>query len=446
MNNVRDFIKTLKIYEDDIVVLACSYGPDSMCLLDILIKANLNIVVAHVNHKIRKESDDEYLNLQKYCQENGLIFEGTSIPNYPKENIENYARNFRYNFFETIVKKYNAKYLFTAHHGDDLVETILMRLSRGASLKGYSGFAKIRNKNGYYIVRPLVYITKDEIIEYVNDLDIPHAIDKTNLENNYTRNKYRNRILPLLKEINPDIHKKYIKFSDTLNEYNDYIEKETDDLYSKLYFNNHLDLNDFNLLPLLLKKTLLNKILLSIYNDEINRITDKHIAMILKICDDQSGSVICTLPSNIVVNRFYNILEFKKNDIKLDNNKYTYILEDEVILKNSRIFKKSEEKIIKSNYIIRLLSKELTLPLIVRNYQKDDIIKIKNGTKRIKDILINSKIPRFERYSIPIVCDSSNNVLWIPGVKKSKFDKNINEEYDIILKYVKKDKENYDEK
>ena len=187
MDNVNEFIKSLNISEDEYVVLACSYGPDSMCLLDILIKNGINVVVAHVNHKLRKESDQEYVDLEEYCLKNNIIFEGSIIDKYPKGNIEAYGRSFRYNFFESIVKKYKAKYLFTAHHGDDLIETILMRIARGASLRGYAGFKKNTKLDNYYLVRPLIYLTKEDILNYVENLDIPYAIDNTNLELIHTR-------------------------------------------------------------------------------------------------------------------------------------------------------------------------------------------------------------------------------------------------------------------
>jgi len=161
MEEVINYVKSLNI--NSIIVLACSYGPDSMCLLDILNKLGIKVIVAHVNHKLREESDLEYELLKKYCEINNLVFEGYTINDYPKGNIENIARIKRYNFFEKIIKKYKSDYLFTAHHGDDLIETILMRILRGGSIYSYLGFSSIVEKNGYKIARPLIYLTKDEI-------------------------------------------------------------------------------------------------------------------------------------------------------------------------------------------------------------------------------------------------------------------------------------------
>lgn len=439
MKDVNNFINSLEIYDDDKVVLACSYGPDSMCLLDILIKNHFNVVVAHVNHKLRKESDQEYLDLEDYCHKNNIIFEGTIIDKNPEGNSEEYYRNFRYDFFKKIMSKYKAKYLFTAHHGDDLVETILMRLSRGASFSGYAGFKMLSKVDNYMIARPLIYLTKDEIMDYVNNNHIPYSIDATNLTDDYTRNRYRHSILPVLKEINPKVHQKYLKFSNTLNEYNDYIENEVKNLYSKLYLNNRLDLNEFNILPSLLKKELLRYILLNLYQNNINSINDKHLYLIFDLIENDKRNCFINLPNNIIVSKYYNILEFNYNN---EYEGYDHILEDSIDIDNYHIFKVDQTDLIKSNYLIRLNSKEISLPLHVRTRLTADKMALKNGTKKVGEILSEKKLSTKERNRIPIVCDGEEKILWIPGIKKSKFDKQITEEYDIILKCIKKGEKN----
>jgi len=441
MEEVISFINSLNILEDELVVLACSYGPDSMCLLNILKSLNINVVVAHVNHKFRIESDQEYIDLKNYCDKNSIIFEGIEIKEDIVGNTEEYFRNFRYDYFKKIVNKYNSRYLFTAHHGDDLVETILMRLSRGSSFGGYAGFKNKLKVNNYEIVRPLIYITKEDIMKYVKLNNIPYAVDETNLESIYTRNRYRNQILPILKDINPKVHKKFIKFSYLINEYNDYLIKEVDTLYSNLYINNRLDLNDFNILPVLLKKELLRKILFNIYDNNISLINDKHLDLIFDLISNEKVNSFINLPNNIIVRKYYNILEFNSN--KCVNN-YDYVLEDKVIVNNISISMESNTNIIKSNYLIRLNSKDINLPIHVRNRYVGDKIILKNGTKKVGEVLSESKMPKMIRDSYPIVVDSNGKILWIPGIKKSKFDKQISEDYDIILKCVKKG-EDYEE-
>ena len=121
-------IKIDEVFEfsnNDTIVIGCSSGPDSMSLVDMLLKVrekyNLQLVVAHVNHNVRKESYEEAEYLKQYCLDNNLVFESMVIEEYGDDNFHNEARNIRYNFFENLIHKYDGNYLMTAHHGDDLI-------------------------------------------------------------------------------------------------------------------------------------------------------------------------------------------------------------------------------------------------------------------------------------------------------------------------------------
>lgn len=441
MNEAVKFIKSLKIGEES-VVLACSYGPDSMVLLDLLQKENLNIIVAHVNHKLRTESDDEEIKLKEYCLQNNLILEDMCINEYPKGNTEMNARVIRYKFFEQVLKKYNSKYLFTAHHGDDLIETVLMRLTRGASFKGYAGFTDKNKQNNYEIVRPLIYTTKEDIILYAENNHISYAIDYTNKENKYTRNRIRHNVLPELKKENKNVHKKFVKFSKLINEYEEFFNRETSIIFQRLYLNNKIDLNEFYLLEDLLKKRLLDKILFEIYEEDINIISDVHTDLIMNLVESDKQNSFVILPKNIKITKFYNILEFNYHENI--STSYNYTLKNEVDLELGKISKVKSSDILKSNNLIRLDSKEIKLPIFVRTRKIGDKIEVKNlgGSKKINDILIDNKISTKKRDIYPIVTDSDDKILWIPGLKKSKLDKQKSESYDIILKYEKKGEEN----
>lgn len=440
MKDVVNFLESLNISDDELVVLACSYGPDSMCLLNLLLDCNFNVVVAHVNHMVREESFEEYRLMKEYCEERDVKFEYYQFENKITKNFEATARLKRYNFFEEVLTKYHSRYLFTAHHGDDLVETVLMRLSRGASFRGYAGFREISDFRGKFLVRPLLFVTKDDINKFNSERNIPSSFDYTNADKSFTRNRYRLDVLPILKDINPKIHKKFIKFSHTISEYDDYVENEVKILYSRLYSFNRLDLNEFDVLPLLLKKRLLCEIFSNLYNGEIININDKHLNLIFNLIDSKSCGQV-NLPKKIMVVKYYNILEFRVNDAGL--KKFDYIFEDKVMLPFGYIEKLSEDINSKSNYIIRLSSREISLPLHVRSRCDGDIMFVKNlnGSKKIKNILIDEKVPSDKRDGVPVVTDSDGKILWIAGVKKSKFDKQSNEYYDIILRYVKKEKE-----
>lgn len=441
MNNVIQFINDLNI--DGTVVLACSYGPDSMCLLDILRKSKLDIVVATVNHKLRKESDEEYRLLKKYCDDNNLIFEGYEIKKFPKGNMEAIARSIRYKFLDEVVNKYGAKYLFTAHHGDDLVETVLMKINRGASLKGYSGISFISAYNGYNLVRPLLYLTKEEILKYNEDNGILYAVDQTNFELDHTRNIFRHKVLPVLKEINPQIHKKFINFSDNILNYYNYVNEEVNS-YKSLYYNNgRLDINEINLLPLFIKKLLVQSILQDIYKENIDKINSKHIDLIIQLFDSTKANSVINLPMNINVYKFYNIIEIKE---EIHVNDYDYVLSDKIKLNEFEIYLVDKSDIIKSNYLIRLDKCDVAFPLHIRNRKVGDKIQLKNGTKSVGEVLSEAKISFLMRDEYPILTDDSGKVLWIPCVKKSKYDRNINDSYDIIVKCVKEGEKNEEKK
>ena len=192
MNHILDNINF-----NNYIVIGVSAGPDSMCLLDIIRKKTDKIVVCHINHNVRKESITEENFLKEYCINNKLLFETMTIENYNENNFENEARQKRYSFYEEILKKYNSKHLFLAHHGDDLIETVLMKIVRGSNLEGYAGIKEISNVKDYTIVRPLLSYTKEDIIEYNKQHNIPYFIDNTNTDTKYTRNRYRKNILPL---------------------------------------------------------------------------------------------------------------------------------------------------------------------------------------------------------------------------------------------------------
>ena len=438
MINLDDILKKLDktIKENETLITATSGGPDSMALLSLLIKLSktkkITIICAHVNHNLRKESQEEAIMVEKYANENNLIFEKMEINHY-EGNTENYARTQRYNFFEKLIKKYNATYLLTAHHGDDLTETILMRMVRGSSLKGYSGFQEITDKGNYKIYRPLITKTKDELLNYVKTNNIPYAVDKTNFSEEYTRNRYRLNILPILKKENKSVHLKFLKFSETLKLYDDHINKEANEKLNKVYQNNNLNLKLFENEDELIKRKILYQILNNLYYKNISLITDNHVELILNIIESSRPNLKINLPSKVLVIKNYQNLYFTQNtEIK----PYSFTFKDKLILPNNQILIKEETEDT-SNYTIRLNSKELSLPLIVRTRQNGDKMEIKNlnGHKKIKDIFIDEKISETARNSWPILTDQNNQIIWLPGLKKSKFDKQKHENYDIIIRY-----------
>ena len=440
MEEVYNFIRNnIGLKMDDSVVIGVSGGPDSMALLYIMNEfkkmMNLKLICAHINHNVRKESEQERIDLENYCKENNIIFEYIKIEKWGEDNFHNEARTIRYNFFEELIENYDAKYLMTAHHGDDLIETILMRIVRGSTLKGYSGFSRIVEKNNYTIVRPLITLTKDEIIKFVENNNIKYAIDNSNNEDHYTRNRYRHTVLPFLKQEEYNVHKKFLKFSETLLENNKYIEKETSKVINEVFINGILDITRFKELEKVIQIKIIYNILEKIYGDDLLIISDVHVELILNLIKSNKSNSVVHLPNNVIVIKTYNELTFSYDEDTY--SEYEIEIENLVNIPNGKIIEKVYDTMDNSNNVIKLNSNEIKLPLYVRNKRNGDKMEVKglNGSKKISDIFIDSKIKPSDRDLWPVVLDSEDRIVWLPGLKKSKLDKKNTEEYDIILRY-----------
>ena len=436
MNNTISFLNSY-LKDNITIVCAISGGVDSMCLLDIVKKYNVNIICAHVNHNLREESFEEYEFVKNYCNDNNIIFEGITLDKIEKGNLESEFRKRRYSFFESLINKYNAKYLLTAHHGDDLMETILMRIVRGSSINGYSGFEKESIRDNYSILRPLIYLTKDELYSYAKSNNIEYREDKTNNSDKYTRNRYRKYILPKLKEENNNVHKKFIKFSEELNDSYKFINSYVNELLDKYYINNKLNIEYIKSLDDFIIKKIIFNLLKDIYKSNINLIDDNNINEVLKVIKSNKPNLSVDLPNNIKLLKKYNILEVSSyksfSDYKLEIK--------DIVNFDLGTIKKIDNTTLTNNYVCHLNSNTIKLPLYVRNRKEKDTIEILglNGKKKVKDIFINEKIPKDIRDRYPIVVDSDDNIVWIPGLKKSKYDGLKAKNYDIILWYIKEE-------
>ncbi len=438
MKRVLDYLNEL-LKDGDVIVLGCSGGPDSMILLkfltDIRKNKNISIVCAHVNHKLRKESDDEMVWLEGVCKKKNIIFEKMIINNYGDDNFHNEARNFRYDFFDSLVKKYNAKYLMTAHHGDDLIETVLMRIVRGSTLKGYAGFGDRVKKDGYEIIRPLVYVTKDEIIEYNKKHKIEYATDKSNFSDKYTRNRYRRVVLPFLKSEDKNVHLKFLKYSKLLDECESYLKKQVDSHRKNVYKDNTIMIDEFKKLDSIIQNEVINSILAEFYQDDLILITDVHNDLIRSLIYSNRSNSKIYLPNAVKVVKSYDKVYFDRETEQIDS--YDIELLDYANLPNGKNIKVLEESDNNNNYYCRLNSDDIALPLNIRTRKAGDKMKVKglNGSKKIKDIFIDEKIPVSQRDLWPVVVDSKDVIVWLPGLKKSKFDIPKEKNCDIILKY-----------
>lgn len=424
------------------VVVGVSAGPDSMCLLNILEKETKKIIVCHINHNIRKESITEENYLKDYCQKHNLIFETMTIKEYKENNFENEARKIRYKYYEEILKKYNTNKLFLAHHGDDLIETILMKIERISNIEGYAGIKKVSKVKNYEIIRPLLPYTKQEIIEYNKKHNITYYIDSSNANTEYTRNWYRHKVLPILKEKDKNIHLKFLKYSETLQEYNEYIDREIQKKLPYIYHNNIINIERLNKEDNFLIKNILYYIINDIYNNESNIITEKHIQNIISIINNNKPNLTINLPKNKVLVKEYNNLYIKDNTSSTKD--YQKEFKDNIQI-NNIVFTLEKNTPEDGNNICRLNSKEIKFPLYLRNRKNGDYIILKNSNnkKKIKEIFIENKLPITKRNTYPLLIDSNNQILWIPNIKKSNLCYKKNENYDIIIKCIERE-ENYE--
>ena len=441
MDKVYDYLlNNIRLKYGDTIVVGVSGGPDSMALLHILMRLktalDLQIIVAHVNHNTgRKGQLEEQKFVETYCKNNSIIFETMIIEEYGDDNFHNEARSIRYSYFTKLVKKYNAKYVFTAHHADDLIETILMRIVRGSTLKGYSGFSEIVKMDNYTIIRPLIHYTKDEIYNYLNKNKIKYMIDSSNEKDIYTRNRFRKYIVPKFKKEDKMVHEKFYKFSKTLLEYNDYIDKQVAKKYKKICPDNVINIEEFLKQEKLIQTKIIFLMLEKIYQDDLMLITDKHCEIIYNLILSNKPNLTIHLPNNIHAIKAYNTLELSKIDIK--NDVYEIQIEEFINLPNGKNIEIIKSSKLDDNNICRLDSKTIKLPLYVRNRHDGDKITVKGmlGRKKISDIFIDCKISSKDRQIWPVVCDADDNIIWLPGLKKSKFCKEKEEKCDIILKY-----------
>ena len=440
-------IKKINNLDDEYIIVGVSSGPDSMALLHMLINnTSKKIICTHINHNVRKQSNEEEAFLKKYCIDNNIIFESMKITDYKENNFENEARKKRYEFYEKILNKYNSHTLLLAHHGDDLIETVLMKIIRGSNLEGYAGIKTYSKQKNYTIIRPLLNLTKEDIIKYNQENKIKYYIDNTNNNDKYTRNRIRLNLLPLLKKENKNIHMKFLKYSNTLQEYYNYVEDITTKKIEKDYKNNTIDISIFNKEHPFMKKNIIFYILSELYNNESNIIKDKNINDILKLIDNTKPNLKIILPKGLIAKKEYNKIIFIKEKNK-KNTKYKYTLKNTMKIENI-IIKKEKEIDSDGNNVCRLNSKELKLPLYIRNKKNGDYIYLlgTNGRKKIKDIFIENKIPLNKRETYPLLVDANDTILWIPNIKKSKYNVKKDELYDIILTSYEEREENDEEK
>ena len=301
-------IETIKKYgliqAKDKIVLGVSGGPDSISMLDILRQIreefDFEIVVAHINHMIRKEAiqDEEYV--KKYCEKNSIEFfvkriDVMSVANNRKIGTEEAGRFVRYEFFDEILKQTESNKIAIAHNKNDKVETIIMHLLRGSGISGLKGIEPIREN----VIRPLIECERKEIEKYCDENRLEPRIDKTNFENDYTRNKIRNIVIPYIeKELNPNIIETIDRFSEVVKKEDRYLEKVALDVYDKILIKQEpgqimLELKGFNEQDEVIKSRIILYTVKKLFGSS-QGIEKIHINDIIKLCNNNIGNKYLT--------------------------------------------------------------------------------------------------------------------------------------------------------
>ena len=311
-------LETIKKYnlivDKDKIVLGVSGGPDSISMLDILRKIkeekiiDFEIVVAHINHMIREEAIEDEKYVQKYCENHNIEcyikrIDVQKIANNKKIGTEEAGRYARYEFFDEIMQKTASNKISIAHNKNDKIETIIMHLLRGSGISGLKGIEPIRD-NKY--IRPLIECERKEIEQYCEYNKLEPRIDKTNFENEYTRNKIRNIVIPYIKqEFNPNIIETINRLSEVVKDENEYIEKMMMKEYNNLLINKTeqeiiLDLKEFNKQEIVIKNRLILYVV-KLLNGSSQGIEKIHIKDIIKLCDNNIGNKFLTPNKNLKV-------------------------------------------------------------------------------------------------------------------------------------------------
>lgn len=295
----------------DRLILGISGGPDSIYMLhkflEIKEEHKLNLVCAHFNHGLRPEADDEEKFVKKICKDNGLkcISEKKNVAEFFQgDSLEQTARLLRYDFFLKVSRQEKIKKLALAHHKDDLVETVLIRMLRGSGLRGLRGFLPLSKYKGLTVIRPLIETNKKDIVDWLKKQKISYCIDKSNLEDKFLRNKVRLKLLPFLKEFNPNVAENLYNLAANLSLDYDFIYKVSLDNFNSLKRGEtkkgiKLDLEGLKILPPAILNNVL-RIAIEETKGNVRRLESRHLKEIIDLIMYRPTASIVHLPDLLV--------------------------------------------------------------------------------------------------------------------------------------------------
>ena len=407
------------IKSGDRVLVALSGGADSVCLLVILneLKSKLNFAVSamHINHGLREEAMNDAGYSQELCKRLGVpyYYAKIDVAAYSKErhlSTEEAGRILRYREFDRIIEKDGYNLLATAHHANDLAETMLLFLSRGTGVKGLT---PISYKAGN-IIRPLLSVTKEEIVEFLKAEGIDYCVDKTNADTDYTRNYIRHEIIPRLTDINERAVEHMAKTADIVAEAYEVLD-EVVDRYEETYIredgDSYIICNEAALLKPYIYKALIHRAIVKAAHAEKD-IAAVHISGVASLMDKQVGRVM-DLPYSLRARREYDGVSVRPCDdafggcekSEITYRTRTFMREEGMQIPEKEYTKWFDYDIIKDTFNVRPVADD------------DEMTVLKSGgTKKLKDLFKNLKVPMDKRKEYMCVANG-NHVYWVIGLR-----------------------------
>lgn len=422
IKKIENFIEEKKLisYGENLVV-GVSGGADSVALLLVLDslkqKLGLKLFVVHVNHGLRKEAVEEASYVKSLCEERQIPFflyekDVSSISKELGIGTEEAGRKVRYEAFKEVLSNAGGGKIAVAHNSNDRAETMLFNLVRGT---GLTGLISIPYKRGG-IIRPLLCVERKEIEAFLNDEGVKFYTDASNLTNDYTRNRIRNNIIPrLCDEVNPEAVAHMAGTAGQLGELGEFLGKFVDKSYSYVVLKSEKGLVEFNKKAFLLQDAYIQKLLVKRAIDELvpgNRdITQTHIESVTGLLTKE-GTKSVNLPYDIEAVSAYESLTLST---KRDSCEGRFYMETEVF-DNYEGFDYG-----KFQYTKCFDYDKIDRPLVLRKREQGDTICVNasGGTKKLKDYMIDEKIPQRERDFVPVVACGSD-ILWVVGYRMSE--------------------------
>lgn len=443
IESVRKYIIDNELIDfGESVLVALSGGPDSVCLLHVLYKLkkelNINLGAIHINHLLRRDSaykDEEYvvdlcksLNVECYVKRINI----NDIAKEKSISLEMAGREQRYKAFEDIKKEFGYDKVAVAHNANDQAETLMMRIMRGTGLEGLTG---IRCKRDGGIVRPILFLSRDKIEEYCNENKLVPRIDTSNFEKNYNRNKVRLDILPYMKEnFNKDIVETLNRMALLLQSDDEYLQEQSINAYRKYCVNDENTIKISKKIFSQEKESIFTRVIKIVFKEVSNSHQNfemKHIYEVVNLNKKPAGKKI-NLTNGVIVENSYNDITFGR-DHKVNNFQKI----EEIDLLKSDIPKNIDYDVYEVSFQLLDVKNNIEFSNndLIKYFDYDKIeeeISIRHrkdgdkirplgmvGSKKIKDIFINLKVPREERDRIPILVFDSK-VAWVVGYKVSE--------------------------